>query len=148
MRGVRAIRVLRNRWELRGTLFFEFQPGSYAGQHWQPGSVYVYEEFWPDLGAIVAQHVSEYSHYAFMPIGAKAWAGILADFEYLATSLRAAGERSAAAALLPVLFRWFEPLDGVYWRRYVLQYAALVRELSVWVRAQLAETETVSVLGI
>jgi hypothetical protein len=110
--------------------------------------VYIYEEFWPDLGAIVASHVSEYSHYAFTPVGAEAWAGILADFENLATALRAAGERSVAAALLPVLFRWFEPLDGVYWRRYVLQYAALVRELCVWVRTQLATNGTVSVLGI
>jgi hypothetical protein len=143
-----GIRLLRNRWELRGTLYFEFQPGTYDGRHWQPGSVYVYEEFWADLGAVVARHVPGYSHYAFTPIAAKSWAAILAEFAALATGLRAARARSDAAALLPSLFSWFEPLAGVYCRRYVLQYAALVRELSCWVRSQLSEYGAVSVLGI
>jgi hypothetical protein len=143
-----VIRLLRNRWELRGTLYFEFQPGTFAGRHWQPGSVYVREEFWADLGAVVARHAPGYSHYSFTPIAADAWTGILAEFEALVTVLRAARDHAAALALLPSLSRWFEPLGGVYWRRYVLQYAALVRDLSGWVRAQLAEYETVSVLGI
>jgi hypothetical protein len=139
---------MRDRWELRGTLFFEFQPGAYTGQHWQPGSVYVYEEFWPDLEDIVARHISEYSHSACTPVGAKAWSAILSDFDEFANALRGARVRPAAAALLPVLFRWLEPLEGAYWRRYVLQYAALVRELTLWLRVQLAENDTVSVLGI
>jgi hypothetical protein len=116
--------------------------------HWQPESVFVREEFWADLGAVVARHAPGYGHDSFTPVAAPAWAGILAEFDALAAGLRAALERPAAAALLPSLFRWFEPLAGRYWRRYVLQYAALVRELSAWVRAQLADHDAVSVLGI
>lgn len=143
-----VIRLLRHRWELHGTLYFEFQPGVFAGQHWQPGSVYVYEEFWADLGAIVARHVPGYSHYAFTSVSAESWVCILGEFDVLTSGLRAAKHRPDAAIRLPSLFRWFEPLEGRYWRRYVLQYATLVRELSEWVRSQLAEHGTVSVLGI
>lgn len=143
-----VIRLLRHRWELRGTLYFEFQPGVRAGRHWQPGSVFVREEFWADLGAVVARHAPGYGHYSFTPVLAPAWAGILVEFDALAAALCGAVERPAAADLLPCLFRWFEPLAGRYWRRHVLQYAVLVRELSVWVREQLAERDAVSVLGI
>jgi len=145
---VEVIRLLRHRWELRGTLYFEFQPGVHAGQHWQSGSVFVREEFWADLGAIVGRHEPRYTHYAFAPVAAPAWACILAEFDILAFGLLAAVVRPAAAILLPSLFRWFEPLETAFWRRYVLQYAALVRELSGWVRGQLAEHGVVSVLGI
>lgn len=143
-----VIRLLHHRWELRGTLYFEFQPGLHAGLHWQPGSVFVREEFWADLGAVVGRHAPGYGHYSFTPIAAPSWDGILSEFDALATGLRAALERPAAAVLLPALFRWFEPLAGTYWRHYVLQYAVLVRELSGWVRGQLAEHGSVSVLGI
>ena len=143
-----AIRLLRHRWELRGTLYFEFQPGIHAGLHWQPGSVYVREEYWADLGAVVARHVPAYSHYSFTLIAAQVWAGILADFDTLAAGLRAAVSRSVSEALLPSLFRWCDPLAGGYWRRYILQFAALVRELSAWVRVHLLQHGAVSVLGI
>lgn len=143
-----VIRLLRHRWELRGTLYFEFLPGVHAGLHWQSGSVFVREEFWADLGAIVARHAPGYGHYSFTPVAEESWASILSEFDALAAGLRAAVELPAAAALLPSLFRWFEPLAGPYWRRYVLQYAAMVKELSVWVRGKIAEHGTVSVLGI
>jgi len=145
--SVEVIRLLRHRWELRGTLYFEFQPGVHAGLHWQPGSVFVREEFWADLGAVVARHAPGYGHYSFTPVAAPAWAGILSEFDALSAGLRDA-DRVAAAALLPSLFRWFEPLAGPRWRRHVLQYAALARELSAWVRSQLPEHGAVSVLGI
>ena len=144
---MQVIRLLRFRWELRGTLYFEFQPGNFSGLHWQPGSVFIYEEFWGDLGAIVDRHEPRYGHYAFTPITDRTWSGILADFDALATNLKVA-DRDQAEAFLPILFRWFVPPEGLAWRRAALRYARLTRELSAWVREQLSEYDTVSVLGI
>ena len=76
-RIMEVIRLLHHRWELRGTLYFEFQPGLHAGLHWQPGSVFVREEFWADLGAVVGRHAPGYSHYSFTPIAAPSWDGVL-----------------------------------------------------------------------
>jgi hypothetical protein len=145
--SVQVIRLLRQRWELRGTLYFEFQPGVYSGQHWQPGSVFVYEEFWADLGTVVARHESRYGHYAFTPVAAPVWSRILTELDDLAADLKAA-DREGAALLLPALFRWFVPPEGLAWRRAALRYATLTRELAAWVREQLDEHEVVSVLGI
>jgi len=145
--GVEVIRLLRHRWELRGTLYFEFQPGVHAGLHWQAGSVYVREEFWADLGTIVAKHEPRYSYYAFTPVSAPVWAGILEEFDRLAIELMAA-DREQTAMLLPALFSWFVSPDGLAWRRVGLRYTLLIRELSAWVREQLVEYGVVSVLGI
>lgn len=143
-----VIRLLRHRWELHGTLYFEFQPGVHAGKHWQPTSVFIREEFWADLGTIVARHEQRYSHYAFSPISELTWAVILPEFDALAVLLKAATGREHAIALLPHLFLWFEPMEGTFWRRYVLQYASMTRELADWVRVQLPNHGAVSVLGI
>jgi hypothetical protein len=145
---VEVIRLLRHRWELHGTLYFEFQPGVHAGLHWQPTSVYVREEFWADLGTVLARHERRYSHYGFTAIAAPAWASILQDFDALAAGLKMAVARQEAGELLPHLFRWHAPLGGAFWRRYTLQYGSMTRELACWIRNQLAKDDVVSVLGI
>ena len=144
------IRLRWHKWELSGTLYFEFQPGAFAGRHWQPESVFVREEFVADLERVVARLATghgAWAHYGATVVPAAEWPPILAGFEGLAMGLRRA-DRSSAAELLPSLFRWFEPVAGRNWRRYVLQYAALTSDLSAWVRGRLGEQSAVSVLGI
>ena len=96
------IRLRWHKWELKGTLYFEFQPGVHAGRHWQPGSVYIWEEYVADLERLVAWHAAEYgtwSHYGVTIVSATQWHSILTEFEGLSASLRTA-DRVATSELM------------------------------------------------
>ena len=142
------IRLIKDKAELRGTCYFEFLPGEYKEECWNDGSVFLDEETFALIEAIIARHEPRFDHYSFVGIRRPVWEGIMADLKRLAISVDGATSVSDIRDAVGFFFTTSEREFAENLRSNAEALAKLIRELVAWLRVQLKTHESVSVLGM
>lgn len=143
---IEKIRLLR-KGEFTGTLYFEFVPGGYTGNHWQENAVYLSDEVFELIESVFVKVIPNFGRYAPNEISRSNWELIIMEFQALKETLVKAAtpaelrEKMWLAGKFETLF--FERFDES--RFAVLK---LITELNAWLNVQLETHEKVSVLGI
>jgi hypothetical protein len=124
----------------------EVLPGPYRDQCWNEGSLFFTEEAFWYLEPIIARHAPAYDHYAFTQIARAAWLAIAADLEALQAAL------ALPVATADLLRQGVVPAGN---DRRALNLAAdrsalatLLAGFCPWIRARIAEQDTMTILGM
>lgn len=142
------IRLIRSPAELRGTCYFEFLPGEYAGRCWNEGSVFLAEGTFGLIEPIIARREPCFDHYAFVAIPRATWALICADLDRLAARAEVATGLGDLDEHFGYAWSRTRREFGADFRANAAQSAALARDLAAWLGDQLESHECVSVLGM
>jgi hypothetical protein len=142
------IYLIKDKADLRGTCYFELLPGEYKEECWNDASVFLDEETFALIEPIVARHEPRFDHYSFVGIRRAVWEGIMADMEQLAIRLDGATSISDIRDAVGFFFTTSEREFAEKLRSNAEALAKLIRELVAWLRSQLKEHESVSVLGM
>lgn len=150
MKGQLAVtmdyRVYRSTAELESTGYIELGPGRYAGKHWQPGFVFVWEHAFGMAEGILATHFPAYDHFGMNDIPKE-------------VALRVASEWREAARRLPGSDAEERPrllkLDASVRvglseevRAHPLEISGMLRDLADAVEGFAREAAWITVLGI
>jgi hypothetical protein len=141
------MRLIR-RSDVSGSLYFELQPGAYAGECWRDESVYVKEEVFAYLEVLVARHVPAFSHWAFTDVSREQWIPLLQDLAQFADGLDTAREMDDVRGELGSLFTDSKEQFAADFDSNARALAALIRDLVAWVNEQLKTHDGVAILGI
>ena len=88
-------RIRRDPAELDSTGYIEIGPGRYAGRHWQPGFLFVWEDAFGMAEGIVVRHLPEYDHFDMNDIPRAVGLTIVADWRSAAAQLPVLNEDAA-----------------------------------------------------
>ena len=143
---IEKIRLLR-KGEFTGSLYFEFVPGGYTGNHWQENAVYLSDEVFELIEPVFVKVIPSFGRYSPNEISRINWELIINEFQALKAAL------VQASALAEVRERmWcskkFERLLFEHFDTSRCAVLKLMTDLNAWLDVQLATHETVSVLGI
>jgi hypothetical protein len=142
------IRLIHDRQELGGTVYFELLPGPYRGKCWNEGSLFVEEDVFCLLEPTISRHHSGFDHYSFTTIGSSVWREIVIDLRQLS---RTAASAKTFADLRPHVGFCFTNSDADFEADFEGNkeaLARLARELATWVDSCVEEKECISILGI
>jgi hypothetical protein len=142
------IRLIRDRRELDGNLYFEFLPGEFDGQFWNDGSVYVAEEVFGYLERMFVLYAPLVEHYSFANVPREQWYPLLQHLTQFAAQLDVATNMDDVRGDLEFVFRDSEERFAADFEQNARAFAALIRELVAWVGEQLETRAGVAILGI
>ncbi|HYW06003.1 MAG TPA: hypothetical protein VE913_03550 [Longimicrobium sp.] len=142
------ITIFRDPAELDGTAYIELLPGGYRDSCWNVGSVFLTEEVFGYVEPIIERHEPRFDHFAFVDVERSTWDAILDDFAELARALRAAASADDVAPLLGFFYLGTREQFAASFRENADTLAALLDELRIWLREQLARESVVAVLGM
>jgi hypothetical protein len=146
---LRTIRLIGNRADLKGTAYVEFQPGSFVGNHWQEGSVFVTQQVFGYVAPIVSRHFPNLNPYGPSAISGSTWREVIADFRRLSRDVKAV---QSVADLRKLGIGFGERgLDEQFERSFVSNtdaLAQLLSHLADWLERTLGRENSVSILGL
>lgn len=139
-------RVRREPSDLESTAFIEIGPGKYAGKHWQSGFLFVSEDAFGVVEAIVAEHVARYDHFAINDIPRDAGLRLIAAWRGIADRLPELSAPEAYAALhLASGYRVYHAGEVMAHQREI---AGMLRELADACAGFYDREEWICILGI
>lgn len=112
-------RLITDPSDLEGTVYYEFQPGSYSGQHWKMGSVFVSDDAFDELEPVLSLHITHLDPLGPNIVETGTWALMAQDLRRV-VSLN-------------------QVTEG---------FVDLFLDLAAWLEWASAQHETVSLLGI
>jgi hypothetical protein len=133
---------------LKGTVYFEFLPGRYAGECWQRGSIFLTEQAFAHIEPIFAKHRPDYDHYAFVEIPRSQWEPILQDLEAMAEFLHSRPAASEVCERVGFFAARNKEAFVQELESNVAQLRTTLVDLLRWIRDRLASNDAISVLGI
>src|SRR5262245_44510211 len=142
------IRLIRDRRELKGTVYFEFLPGPYKGQCWNESSVFLAEEVFGFIDPLISRHYHGEYYYSFSTIASGLWIGIASDLRNVSDALRKAKEFADVREQLGFAFSNTEAEFAAAFSGNKESLARLAAELASWIEEQIAEREPISLLGL
>ncbi len=77
------IRIIKNKTELEGTVYFEFLPGAFSGICWNEGSLFLDDETFGFLEIALEKHIPDYDRYEFIEIKLEAWLEVIREWQAL-----------------------------------------------------------------
>lgn len=145
---IRDYKVYRDIDGKQGSGYIEILPGNFEGKWWNPESLFILEDEFAVVGAVIGFRVPEYDHYnTCTTIDAHACWAVIRDLEALAGAL--APTASVAD---------WERLPAFKQSNYVLRFADLeenklafrqmIEELVAWLRETMAYNRSIAVLGV
>ncbi|MFP4346456.1 MAG: hypothetical protein ACLFU8_17355 [Anaerolineales bacterium] len=142
------IRLIRDKEQLEGTLYFEILPGEYKGRCWNEGSLFVDEEVFAYLEPIIEEHAPHFDHYAFVEIPPETWYLIIADLRDLRADLAEAESIEELRGRVGFIFAGSERDFADHFEENRDSLRELLGELIVWLEDALETHATISLLGI
>ena len=144
--GIDKIKLLR-KGEFTGTLYFEFAPGGYTGNHWQENAVYLSEEVFELIEPVFVKVIPSFGRYAPNEISRSNWELILMELQALKETLVKASTPADVGERMWISEKFETPFSERFddARFAVLK---LITDLHAWLDVQLKSHEKVSVLGI
>ena len=143
---IEKIKLLR-KGEFTGSVYFEFVPGRYTGNHWEETAVYLADEVFELIEPAFVKVLPGFGHYAPNEISRSNWELIIMEFQAVKETLVKASTPAEVREKLWLRGKYetlfFEHFDES--RDAVLK---LITELLAWLKVQLKTHEKVSVLGI
>ena len=146
--SVEAIRIIRNKSELKGTAYVELLPGPYRKQSWNDDSLFFEEEVFGYMEPMILRHFPAYDHYAFTEIAASTWALVVKDFRQLGVALEQAESVADLKEDVGFLFRGSEVRFAESFESNRAALAGMLKEVSAWISSKASEHGCVTVLGL
>ncbi|HEY8561888.1 MAG TPA: hypothetical protein VIL74_16060 [Pyrinomonadaceae bacterium] len=143
---IEKIRLLREG-EFTGTLYFEFAPGGFSGNHWREDSVYLSDEVFELIEPVFVKTIPGFGRYSPNEISRSDWELIINEFQALKETL----VRASALSELREKMWFYGKYETLFFDRFDESRFAvlkLITDLNAWLRVQLTTHEKVSVLGI
>lgn len=143
---IEKIRLLR-KGEFTGTLYFEFVPGGYTGNHWQENAVYLSDEVFELIEPVFVKVIPSFGRYSPNEISRSNWELIINEFQ----ALKAALVKASTAADVREKIWISEKFETLFFEHFDdARFAVLklITDLNAWLSVQLRTHEKVSVLGI
>ena len=133
-----------------GSNYIEILPGPFKQAWWNAESIFILEEDFLVIGAVIGIHVPDYDHYnSCTVIDTQACVRIIRDLEFLAEQLAA-----------PVAFASnVEQFAAFKLRREVLRFVPdneedksactkMIQNLTIWLRQTMDDYQSISILGM
>jgi hypothetical protein len=132
--------------ELDSTGYMEIGPGRYAGSHWQPGFLFVWEDTFGMAEGIVTRHLPEYDHFGVNDIPRATGLAVIAEWRAAAAELPNLNESAVHRRLnLDASYRmWIGPEIA----RHRNEMVGLLRELADECEAFYGRGAWICVLGM
>jgi len=133
---------------LEGTLYFEFHPGAYGGNHWRTESVYLHLYVFDLVANVFVAEIPEFSYFGPTTISGRRVEKLAKALDEFAAAVNSAETPDAV----------WQPIEGNVHRGLIRPTGRLdhgqragehqLRDLSRWLRGVAARSEPVSILGI
>ena len=143
---IEKIRLLK-KGEFTGSLYFEFVPGAYTGNHWQENAVYLSDEVFELIEPVFTKVIPSFGRYSPNEISRGNWELIILEFQAVKETLVKASTPADIREKI-WLYGKFETLFFEHFDDARFALLKLITELSAWLNIQLRTHEKVSVLGI
>jgi hypothetical protein len=133
---------------LKGTAYYEFQPGRYAGQHRRPGSIFFTEQTFAYIEPIFERHRPDFNPYGPTAIARSQWRPILDDLSTTKDLLTS--DPMPAEVFKQVGFLSAEDKDAFAkdFDANVSLLRSTIAQLLLWIRQTLEWTDAISILGL
>jgi len=139
-------RIRRTPDELESTGLMEICPSKFSGKHWQPGSLFVWEDAFNVAEGIVLRHLPSFDHMSSNDIPASIGAAIIAD--WLAAADRLPKQTSSEASAELHLAEWFrEPFHEDFVERRS-EIVTMLRALAYDCRQFYSRSEWLCIIGV
>jgi hypothetical protein len=142
------IRIITDKDELEGTCYIEVLPGPYKNQCWNDDSLFFDEEVFGYIEPIIERQVAAYDHYAFTEIEKERWFAIADDLEKLASALTSAESVSDLNDNVGFVFKGTDERFAATFDENKTALVQLFTKFSAWVRAQVNQYGSITILGI
>ncbi len=141
------IKVIRNKEELEGTCYYEFQLGKFENEFWKEGSLYIDENAFQLILKRLEKYILNFNYYGVTVVHKNNWRKIITDFK----------------EILPEIFKtknYIELnkivcLDGYYERLYLERFDEMknliykmIEDVIIWLEENIVKYSLFSILGI
>ncbi len=145
---MQPIRIIKEKNELKGTVYIELLPGSYQGQCWNEGSLFFDEEVFGYIEPIIEKRALGFDHYSFTEVPASSWVTIAEDLKELRDLLENAQSINQLNDHVGFIFSHSKKRFAEHFLANKAALAEVVAELSDWVLVKANEYGAITVLGL
>ncbi len=139
-------RIRRTPDELESTGFMEICPSKFSGEHWRPGSLFVWEDSFNVAEGIVLRHLPSFDHMSSNDIPESIGAAIIDD--WLAAADRLPNQTSSEASVELHLEEWFRERFHEEFAGHRFEIATMLRELAHDCRRFYSRSEWLCIIGV
>lgn len=144
----RKIELIRNVSLLKGSHYFEFQPGKFKGSHWQRNSVFIFESYIYFFEPIFYKYINNFSYYSFTDVNKCEWNKVIAELVEIKQKI--AETKSSDEISQLIKFQYYSNYQS-FETNFEAQKKDLIKlfnEFILWVKETLKINNTISILGI